>query len=68
MEYKLRVCLEMLNYAFHETELRASEAKEALSVFFNEETIKQASAILCGEQIPTEHVIDEKSEDKPDPV
>ncbi len=51
MEYKLRVCVEMLNYAFHETELRASEAKEALSVFFDEETIKEATEILCGTRL-----------------
>ena len=48
MEYKLRVCVEMLNYAFHETDLRASETKKALAVFFDEETIEQATAILRG--------------------
>lgn len=58
MEYKLRVCVEMLNYAFHETDLRASETKKALAVFFDEETIEQASAILRGEQRPTSGAVD----------
>ena len=58
MEYKLRVCIEMLNYAFHETDLHASETKKALAVFFDEETIEQATLILSGKQHPTLHAPD----------
>ena len=58
MEYKLRVCVEMLNYAFHETDLRASETKKALAVFFDEETIEQATLFLSGKQCPTLHAPD----------
>lgn len=52
IEYPLRLCVEMLRYsAFADVtgDMKPSEIKAALAVFFPAEMIDKAAQILCGD-------------------
>ena len=54
VEYPLRLCVEMLHYCSwsnKKTEnMKASEIKEKLGIFFTEDQITEALKILCGNE------------------
>jgi len=58
MEYKTRVCMEIMNYIFQEGKMTFPEMKAWLIIVFDENAIEQASAFLRGQQRPTLHAPD----------
>lgn len=48
IDYRVRLCIQILSHAFHQKDMKASEAKSAVAVFFEEETISKAISILTG--------------------
>ncbi len=56
IEYPLRLCVEMMHFAGRgadgKTEnMKASQIKDSLRVFFTDEQIEEARKIICGEAL-----------------